>query len=121
MTLSVDTLFPLASFAIIAGEASYPFALIKPIQIMLSIMFLYPVYIYCKRKELSISSYSSATILAAFLASSYWESLSLIAYLGLTTHLILFSALTLASLLIITNSGSLRLALLHLMKTRQLQ
>lgn len=107
VTLIINTYYPLAASAVAPGDATTPLALAKPIQVLLSTMWLYAIYIYCKTKQMTVMGYASITLLAAFLASSYWEALGLITYLGLATHLTLFGILTLSTMFTILNFGRL--------------
>lgn len=86
---------PIAVTAVSAGT-SVPL-LVKPLQVGLTSGAMFALFWAVRARKLPISEAVSITMVAIFLASGYWEMLSLLSSLSYGIHLAIFSALALGA------------------------
>ncbi len=91
VSLSLQGIFPAAVSGVVAN-GSY-LAVAKPFQVLLAMLGLGPVALLLKRHTLPFTEVAVVSCFSVFLASFYWEFLSLIGPLSQTLHMTIFSIL----------------------------
>ncbi len=103
-SLIVQGVIPAGFVAV--GQGSSPFILAKPLQVLMATGSVLPLYIGLRRTRFQLSLLASASILAIYLSSFYWELLSLVGPLPLLFHETLFTVITVTALTIFTRADS---------------
>ncbi len=103
-TLIVQGFLPAGFVAV--GQGASPFILAKPLQVLMATGIVLPLYLGLRRTRMSLSLLASASIMAIYLSTFYWELLSLVGPLPLVLHEFLFTAVSLLALTIFTRADS---------------
>lgn len=110
VSLSTDGLLPLGVAGVSSGEPS-PFT--KGLQIGFAIVMLLPAWFAFSKKRLIISESFVLSTVGVYLASAYWEMLSLVSAFPMMVHVGLFIAGTSAIALALHRGMSRDLQLRH--------
>ena len=94
-SISFLGILPIGVSAVTSDQQLLPFA--KPLQVLIcsSIMFL--MLRAVRSKSLPISTMLATATLSIYLASSYWEVLSLVGPISYEVHMTIFTSLALAT------------------------
>ncbi len=103
-TLIVQGVLPAGLVAV--GQGSAPFVFAKPLQVLMATGLVLPLYLGLRRTRMHLSLLASASIMAIYLSSFYWELLSLVGPLPLPIHETLFTVISVLALTIFTRADS---------------
>lgn len=95
---------PLGVSAVFPGMSQLVF--VKPLQVLLSSIAALSILYVVKGKGLLISQLTTLTLLSLYLASFYWEFLSLVGPLPLALHEVFYILLSMGALAFFTRADS---------------
>ena len=93
VSLDVSGFLPLGTIATSADHAGLPPILVKTIQVALSVSPMLLIANLARRGRLVILEGAAICVVSLFVASLYWESLSLLSRISMTEHELLYFAL----------------------------
>jgi hypothetical protein len=94
-SLSFVGVLPVGVSALASGQQFLPIA--KPLQVLVSSGLMFAMLLAIRSRRLPISAAVASATLSIYLASSYWEMLSLIGATSYWTHASIFTSLALAT------------------------
>jgi len=95
-----------------AGQVSGLLVLAKPLQLFIVTGVALPIYLVLRRTGMKLCALASVGTLAVYLSSFYWELLTLVGFLPLALHELLFTLLSLGAVLLLTRKDPKLRALL---------
>ncbi|MEM0117506.1 MAG: hypothetical protein QXV32_03590 [Conexivisphaerales archaeon] len=101
-TVSWSSLLPSGVAA--SGSCGSCITLLKPVQVILSMLLISPTYLAIRRFDTRLAKFCMLGVASIYLASIYWEALSFLASVPVSVHQLLFVAATSATMMVLVRT-----------------